>query len=109
EARQGLPSWRMVLLAVGDAWDRRRDDVRRQGAEIVRSLGASARLEASAEPIQDTALDAAVQSLRASYDAVNGGFGGAPKFPPASLLELLLARGEREMALGTLGAMAGGG
>ena len=39
----------------------------------------------------------------------NGGFGGAPKFPPASALELLLARGEREVVELTLDAMAGGG
>ena len=45
----------------------------------------------------------------APYDRVNGGFGGAPKFPPHSVLELLLARGEREMSLGTLEAMARGG
>ena len=32
-----------------------------------------------------------------------------PKFPQASVIELLLARGEREMSLGTLEAMARGG
>ncbi len=51
----------------------------------------------------------AVANLQESYDARNGGFGGAPKFPPASAIELLLARGERAMALGTLHAMASGG
>src|SRR5205823_12849882 len=39
----------------------------------------------------------------------NGGFGGAPKFPPASAIEFLLGQGETEMALGTLRAMAAGG
>jgi uncharacterized protein YyaL (SSP411 family) len=34
---------------------------------------------------------------------------GGPKFPPASVIELLLARGEREMSLATLEAMAVGG
>ena len=43
------------------------------------------------------------------YDAANGGFGRAPKFPQASLIEFLLARGERDMALATLRAMATGG
>ena len=38
-----------------------------------------------------------------------GGFGGAPKFPPASALELLLARGEREVVETTLDAMLAGG
>ena len=42
-------------------------------------------------------------------DIEHGGFGGAPKFPPASALELLLARGETEVVEATLDAMAGGG
>ncbi len=109
EPRQGLPSWRMVLQAVADAWQQRRQDVVSQGAQLVRSLGATARLEPSAEPIRAELLDQAVASLKASYDERHGGFGGAPKFPPASTIEFLLARGERDMSLGTLRAMAAGG
>ena len=109
EPRHGLPSWRMVLLAVADAWEKRADDVRAQGAQLVQTLGASARLEPSAEPIRAELLERAEASLKASYDSVNGGFGGAPKFPPSSTIEFLLARGEREMSLGTLAAMAAGG
>ena len=55
------------------------------------------------------ALDAAVAGLRSQYDPANGGFGGAPKFPPASALEFLLRRDEREMTAHTLRAMASGG
>ena len=43
-------------------------------------------------------------------DRERGGFGGAPKFPPASALELLLGRGETEMSTElTLDAMMAGG
>ena len=49
------------------------------------------------------------QGLRRGADMVNGGFGGAPKFPPASTLELLLARGADEIVERTLDAMAAGG
>src|SRR5205807_68739 len=55
------------------------------------------------------ALDAAVARLAEAYDRVSGGFGGAPKFPPASTIEFLLGQGERDMSLGTLRAMAAGG
>ena len=117
EPRHGLPSWRMVLDGVAEAWATRREDIREQGGRIVQALSASQRIEPSAEPIRDELLDSAVESLRASYDPVNGGFGGAvaggrvggPKFPLASVIEFLLARGEREMSLGTLAAMARGG
>jgi uncharacterized protein YyaL (SSP411 family) len=109
EPRHGLASWRMVLQAVAKAWDERREDIRRQGQEIVRALGATAALEASSEPVRAEDLAAAVAALGHGYDRDNGGFGRAPKFPPASVVELLLARGEREMSLGTLHAMARGG
>ena len=38
-------------------------------------------------------LEQAVERLLAAADRERGGFGGAPKFPPASALELLLAHG----------------
>ncbi|MGA2928763.1 MAG: thioredoxin domain-containing protein, partial [Solirubrobacteraceae bacterium] len=109
EPRQGMPSWRMLLLGVAQAWEQRRDEIRRQGGDVVRSLGASARIEPSAEPIRDEPVRHALENLRATYDVNYGGFGGAPKFPQASTVELLLARGEREMSLGTLENMASGG
>jgi uncharacterized protein YyaL (SSP411 family) len=43
------------------------------------------------------------------YDRAHGGFGGAPKFPPASTIEFLLRRGETEMSAHTLREMASGG
>jgi uncharacterized protein YyaL (SSP411 family) len=109
ESRHGLPSWRMVLDGVFDAWANQREQIREQGGRMVQALSATQRLVPSDEPIRAELLHDALGSLGASYDAGNGGFGGAPKFPPASVIELLLARGEREMSLGTLAAMAQGG
>ena len=61
-------------------------------------------------------LAAAVDALGQQYDDAHGGFGGAPKFPPSMVLELLLrdhARTGSEAALrmveGTCQAMARGG
>ena len=107
--RHGMPSWRMVLEAVADAWDRRREEIRDQGARVAGALGGAVRLEPSGEPIAGELFGDLIAQLSASYDLVNAGFGRAPKFPPASMIELLLARGEREMALATLRAMARGG
>src|SRR5881227_171086 len=56
EPRHGLPSWRMLLLAIADAWQTRREEVRRQGAQVAQSLGATARLQPSAEPMRDEVL-----------------------------------------------------
>jgi uncharacterized protein len=109
EPAHGMPSWRMVLEAVADAWEKRRDEIRAGAGRIVEQLGGGARLRPSSQPIDARALDAAVARLAESYDRVSGGFGGAPKFPPASAIEFLLGQGEREMSLGTLRAMAAGG
>jgi uncharacterized protein YyaL (SSP411 family) len=109
EPRQGMPSWRMVLLGVADAWEKQREGIREQSDQVVRALQATARLQPSSDPISAAPLDEAVASLRRSYDPRNGGFGDAPKFPPGSTIELLLSRGEREMSIGTLRAMAAGG
>ncbi|HWE34893.1 MAG TPA: thioredoxin domain-containing protein [Solirubrobacteraceae bacterium] len=109
EQRQGLPSWRMVLLAVADGWRDRRGELVGQAAQLVEAIGASARIEPSGEPIDRQVLARSVDNLQALYDSENGGFGGAPKFPPASVIEFLLACGETQMSLGTLRAMARGG
>jgi uncharacterized protein len=109
DSRGGLPSWMMVLEAVVKAWDERREEIRSGAGRIVERLQGGAVLRPSAEPIDPRALDAAVASLRASYDPVNGGFGGAPKFPPSSAIEFLLGQDEAEMSLSTLRKMAAGG
>jgi uncharacterized protein len=109
EPRHGLPSWRMVLLAIADAWQQRQAEIREQGGRFVQSLGATARLEPSPEPMREDVLHGALAALQQTYDGTNGGWGGAPKFPQSSTIELLLTRGEREMSLQTLRAMARGG
>jgi len=92
EPRHGLPSWRMVLDAVAETWSTRPEDVRRQGSQMTKSLGATDRLEPSHEPIRDAVLSEMLESLRGSYDRRNGGWGAAPKFPQASVIEFLLVR-----------------
>jgi uncharacterized protein len=109
DSRMGMPGWRSVLDAVADAWEQRRDEIRAGGERIAGRLSGGALLMASKEPMDPRALDEAVAGLRTQYDRAHGGFGGAPKFPPASALEFLLRRGETEMTAHTLRAMASGG
>src|SRR5439155_27251317 len=54
-------------------------------------------------------LGVAVGGVGAEVDPEWGGFGGAPKFPPASTLEFLLRQGELDMVRKTLDGMAAGG
>ena len=109
EPRHGMPSFRMVMEAVAESWDSQRERIRESAERIRGQLGAMGRIEPSDEPLRDELLDDATRRLRMAADMVNGGFGGAPKFPPASAIELLLARGETEVPARTLDAMAAGG
>jgi hypothetical protein len=107
EPRHGLPSFEQLLNAVADAWRDRRTDVRRDAGAIAERLRRSA--EPSREPLTSTLLSDAVRALRRELDPVWGGFGTAPKFPSASVIEFLLRRGELEMSGKTLDSMALGG
>ncbi|HXV05719.1 MAG TPA: thioredoxin domain-containing protein, partial [Solirubrobacterales bacterium] len=89
---RGMPSFRMVMEAVIDAYERRREELRARAPQTRARLGAFAMVEPASEAPGADLLDEALAGLRASADMENGGFGGAPKFPPAGALELLLAR-----------------
>ena len=109
EPRGGMPAWPQVLDAIGRAWDEQREEIRSQAGGIVERLRGAAALKPPESEIDPASLDAAVDGLRKLYDAEHGGFARAPKFPPASVIEFLLGRGEREMSLHTLRRMASGG
>ncbi len=107
--RHGLPSFRQLLDAVAAAYRERRADLGRSAEQLIEAVRESSAQAPSSDPLTDSILGEAVRGLRRSFDPEWGGFGGAPKFPPASAIELLLRRGELELATKTLDAMAAGG
>jgi uncharacterized protein YyaL (SSP411 family) len=110
EPRHGMPSWRDVLVGVANAWSEQRSEIEEQSQRVLPRLQGAASLPPQEGDIDPALLDRAVANLREGYDSAHGGFQRqAPKFPAASTIEFLLRRGEREMALHTLRAMASGG
>jgi uncharacterized protein YyaL (SSP411 family) len=110
EPRHGLPSFRQVLQAMAEVYRDQRDAVAEQAQLITDALQQNAQVRASAEPLSDAVLAESVTVLRRLFDEQWGGFGGAPKFPPASTLEFLIRRGAGEdMVAATLDGMAAGG
>jgi uncharacterized protein YyaL (SSP411 family) len=116
---RGMPSFRMVMEAVLEAYRGQRDEIRERAAMTVGRLEAMAKIEPGAAPTA-AQLDEAMATLLSHADPTNGGFGRAPKFPPASALELILSRGAGSRAAGnqdaglehverTLDAMLAGG
>jgi uncharacterized protein YyaL (SSP411 family) len=109
QPRQGMPSWQDVLVGVAGAWKERREEIVEGAAKILPRLQGAAGLDGSEGEVDPAVLGEAVAGLRKIYDAEHGGFGRAPKFPPASVIEFLLGMGETQMSLHTLRAMANGG
>jgi len=103
--RQGMPSFRRVLLAVSDAWTHRRADVDRTAATM-RDLYASSAAGASTPSDVDVELlEHALVGTIGRFDPVNGGFEGAPKFPQAMALEFVLLRAIRRQRSGAAEAL----
>ncbi len=106
---RGMPSWLQVMRSVSEAWDERGEEIRATSGKVVERLSGAAWVEPSDEPLTGELLEQAVETLLTLEDPRNGGFGGAPKFPAASAIELLLRRGAVDPAARALSAMANGG
>src|SRR6185437_6935433 len=76
---------------------------------LVGALRQSAETEPSREPLTEVLLAEAQRVLLTQLDRRWGGFGHAPKFPPASALEFLLRQGSLDAVRLTLDGMAAGG
>jgi uncharacterized protein YyaL (SSP411 family) len=109
ESGHGMPSFRMVMEAVVEAFANRREEIRARAPRTRDQLGAIAKLEPSRELLAPQLLEEAVEGLRRRADLEHGGFDGVPKFPPASALGFLLARGVTDPVEVTLDSMAAGG
>ena len=110
EPRHGQASFRQVLEALQAAWQDKPDDVRRVAGNVREHLQREAALTAA--PVDRVVLDAAVHRLRSDFDEANAGFGGAPKFPPAMVLEFLIRHGSDTalaMVDDTIQAISNGG
>ena len=109
DTSRGMPSFRMVMEAVVHAFETQREEIRERAPGTRARLGAIGEVEPRDDLPGPAELEEAVRRLLAAADRRNGGFGGAPKFPPASSLELLLARGETQHVELTLDRMLAGG
>ncbi|HZZ49470.1 MAG TPA: thioredoxin domain-containing protein [Pseudonocardia sp.] len=114
--RPGMPGFRQLLTAVTKAWRENGDQVRGAATEISSRLAEANTTSLPPAGLGAQALDEAVTSVAEGFDAVHGGFGSAPKFPPSMALEFLLRHHERtgssdalEMARHTCERMARGG
>ena len=116
EDRWGRPGFLSMLSAVARAWQSRPEELETSAAEMLSHLEKSAGGLPGGQSLDPAILERAARALAQEFDPAQGGFGGAPKFPPAMRLELLIRWGRRtadpsarEMAEMTLQKMAEGG
>ena len=95
EDRHGMPSFRRILHAVSDAYRNRRDDIQRVAASMREMYSMSQEKARSTGTLTPELLDRATRALVAQHDTLDGGFGGAPKFPQSMAMDFLLHRWAR--------------
>jgi len=88
--RYNMPGFPRVLISVAEAYKDRRSDIAQTSDQLLNELRRLSETSGSEQSIEKELLDAAFVGITRGYDPVNGGFGGAPKFPPAMTLEFLL-------------------
>ena len=113
--RGGMPGFGDVLVAISEEYKKNKETIVEQAGRVHASLAEREEFGA-AERLSWAPIDSARAYYRSAFDAREGGFGRAPKFPPSMGLRLLLREhvrtGDRdllEMATLTLDKMAAGG
>ncbi|RRJ87069.1 thioredoxin domain-containing protein [Gulosibacter macacae] len=107
ERRGNMPSFLEACTNVAESWHNHRDALQARGERVATGLR---RLTGAPAGDRSPDLDELIGRTASEFDARNGGFGGAPKFPGTPLLTGLLALPDgQRMALRTLDAIEQGG
>lgn len=114
--RGEMPSFPQVLHSISDLWKRDRAKVIRGGQEVAKHVLKAAESLPESEEISGERLQRVMRALYEKFDKERGGFGQAPKFPQAPVLDYLLRHYVRTNDVGalsmvelTVGPMAEGG
>jgi uncharacterized protein YyaL (SSP411 family) len=90
--QNGRPGLRRVLLAVAESYRNKRADLERAADSITNAVAQAESFAGARAQFDLSVVDAQIESISKQFDMQNGGFGHAPKFPHASVIELLLER-----------------
>src|SRR5664279_2959255 len=90
EARYGMPPFAYVLEQVRGFWDNQRAELREQNVLLREFLEGYGRGAATTAALDDAPIRAALGQITQTFDRQHGGHLGAPKFPHAAEMELLL-------------------
>ncbi|MGC2235345.1 MAG: thioredoxin domain-containing protein [Pyrinomonadaceae bacterium] len=90
DRRYNMPSFQQILVSVAEAWQTKRDELLHSANDVLGEMRRIGVAELAPAALNTDQLDSSFLSFTRTFDASNGGFGGAPKFPPSMSLEFLL-------------------
>jgi len=90
EPAMGRASFPQVMNGISEAWREHREAVLGQGEQVAEAVRTELASRPDRVPVGEAHVTAAVQTLLASLDRIEGGFGAAPKFPQPVFLDLLM-------------------
>ncbi len=86
----GRPSFKRVLLSIAEAYRDKHGEVLEQSQMVESAIARAESFPGGGGKISATVIDAITESARNMFDAANGGFGHAPKFPHPAALDLVM-------------------
>src|SRR5438105_4615022 len=86
----GRPSFKRVLLSIANAYGEKHGDVIEQASMVENALSHAEAFAGRSAQFSPQVIEAIIQSALGMFDARNGGFGQAPKFPHPGMLDLLI-------------------
>ncbi|QDT66391.1 thioredoxin domain-containing protein [Calycomorphotria hydatis] len=114
--RVNMPGFREILGHIRVAWHDRKDTVDKAAEDLTNAVAGMSLPEGEPQPLGEEVLQNAVSKFIRAADRINGGFGGAPKFPHSMDLQVLLRGWKRfgnqealDVVTETLDKMAAGG
>jgi len=117
EDRYGRPGFKSLVVYLAKMWSEERAKLTEQSDKLTEYMQQSlSGQQGESAPLNPELIANAVRDLSYQFDAMDGGFGPAPKFPSAPSIALILREYARtksddllEMATTTLDKMAQGG
>ncbi len=86
----GRPSFKRVLLSIADAYHQKNSEVVDQAKMVESAIAQAESFAGRSATFSPAVIDAIVKSALGMFDATNGGFGSAPKFPHPAMLDLII-------------------
>ncbi len=92
EDQMGRPGFRRILLAVADSYRNKRAELVRAANHLADAVAQAEVFTGARAEFDHSVVDAQIASVTKQFDIKNGGFGSAPKFPHAAVIDLVLER-----------------